>query len=149
MNHATFIRQTLNLAKSARCKRNHPFGALLEHKGKVVLTAENSVVSDRDVTRHAELNLVSRASKIYSRQHLGNCTLYTSTEPCVMCCGAIYWSGIRNVIFGLPAKELGKLTSGSFVVESNLIFSRGKERVNLEGPILFEESREVHLGFWN
>ena len=30
---------------------------------------------------------------------LDGCTLYTSCEPCPMCLGAIYWSGIKKVVY--------------------------------------------------
>ena len=30
---------------------------------------------------------------------LTGCTLYTSCEPCPMCLGAIYWSGIQKVVY--------------------------------------------------
>ena len=79
---------------------NHPFGALLVKAGEVILTAENAVNTENDVTRHAELVLVSRASKAFTPEVLAQCTLYTSTEPCAMCLGAIPWSGVRSVICG-------------------------------------------------
>jgi tRNA(Arg) A34 adenosine deaminase TadA len=46
----SFLLQTLNIAQSAKDNGNHPFGALLVYRDQVIATAENSVVSDRDVT---------------------------------------------------------------------------------------------------
>ena len=73
---------------------DHPFGALLVKDGEVVLTAVNTVNTDHDNTRHAELNLVSQAMRQFDADFLADCVLYTSTEPCAMCAGAIYWAGI-------------------------------------------------------
>ena len=145
----TFMRQALDLACQAREKGNHPFGALLVHNDKVILKVENSVSTSGDVTQHAELNLVSQASKQFSKQVLAASVLYTSTEPCAMCAGAIYWSGIRKVVFGLPARELGKLSRGSLVIDCHDIFKHGLEPVTLDGPVLLEESKLPHQGFWN
>jgi len=92
--HETYIRQSYQLAKNARDNGNHPFGALLTLGGEVVLTAENTVNTDKDITRHAELNLVSKASQELDTADLIQSVLYTSTEPCAMCAGAIFWSGI-------------------------------------------------------
>ena len=41
---------------------------------------------------------------------LGAYTLVTSCEPCAMCAGAIYWSGIGTVVYGLPESGLRALT---------------------------------------
>lgn len=35
--------------------------------------------------------------------------MYTSTEPCAMCSGAIFWCGVKKVVFGLRATEMYKL----------------------------------------
>jgi hypothetical protein len=61
-------------------------------------TAENEVATRGDVTAHAELLLVQKAQKL-ERSVLGECVLYASTKPFAMCAGAIYWSGIRKVVF--------------------------------------------------
>src|SRR5262245_61391759 len=84
--HQKLIRQAIELAASARKNGNHPFGALLaDENGRVMLTAENTTQTRHDATRHAELNLVQLASEKFSSTELSKATLYTSTEPCVMC----------------------------------------------------------------
>ena len=60
--HEMFIKQVYQLAREAVAQGNHPFGALLVRDGVVILTAVNSIHTDHDVTRHAELNLISQAS---------------------------------------------------------------------------------------
>ena len=56
-----FARESIELARQARAAGNHPFGALLVLDGKVVLTAGNTVATDRDPTAHAETNLIAAA----------------------------------------------------------------------------------------
>ena len=87
--HERFIRQAIAIARRARENGNHPFGALLvDAQGNVIAEAENTVVTDRDCTGHAETNLMRLASRQFEPETLSACTLYTSTEPCPMCCGA-------------------------------------------------------------
>ena len=124
--HDMFIRRAIELAKQAKKKSNAPFGALLVHNGVVLMEAENTVVTDRDPTRHAELSLVSAACRTLSAEDIVSCTLYTSTEPCAMCAGAIYWAGITRVVFGFPESGLQKLVSsedrdGNLGVDSRAI----------------------------
>lgn len=147
--HDALIRVTFELAAAARRKGNHPFGALLAQDGRILLTAENSVTSDNDLTRHAELNLVSEAARLFDPELLANVTLYTSTEPCAMCAGAIYWAGIPEVVYGCPAETLGALAGGEFVVPCRRLFSFGAREVKVVGPILVEEALVVHEGFWS
>jgi tRNA(Arg) A34 adenosine deaminase TadA len=65
------------------------------------MEAENTVNTDDDPTRHAELNLVVSASKKYPREVLRDLTLYTSTAPCLMCAYVIKDAGIKNVVYGM------------------------------------------------
>lgn len=148
MPHLDHINRTLQIALDARKNGNHPFGALLVHQGKIILEVENTVVTDRDVTQHAELRLISLASKKLERKILRECTIYSSTEPCAMCAGAIYWAGVRKVVFGLSAGDLGKMTRGSLVIESQKIFDHGNETVDVTGPINTPASAKVHENFW-
>ena len=76
--HEQFARQAMALAGQARGVGNHPFGALLVVDGEVVLTAMNSVNSDRDPTGHAETDLVAAAIRQLSPNQIGRAVLYTS-----------------------------------------------------------------------
>jgi tRNA(Arg) A34 adenosine deaminase TadA len=141
-------RQAIELARQARRAGNHPFGALLAIDGDIVLTAENTVMTDRDPTAHAESNLVADAIRRLSRDQIRRSVLYTSCEPCAMCVGKMYWAGIRAVVYALPASELALLAGADFLVPCAELFSRAAEPVSITGPLLVDEAREVHRGFW-
>jgi tRNA(Arg) A34 adenosine deaminase TadA len=146
--HEQFILASIELASSARRKGNHPFGALLVVNGRVLLTAENSVNTDQDITRHAELNLVSIAARQLDLAILAQSTLYTSTEPCAMCAGAIYWAGIPTVAYGCSAETLGEMAGASFVIPCRHIFAFGTRETQVIGPLLTTEAAAVHANFW-
>ena len=108
---AHLLRRAVALAAAACDAGNHPYGSLLaSDAGEVVLETQNTEVTESDVTGHAEINLVRLASRAYPRSELAGTTLYASTEPCAMCSGAIYWSGIGRVVFALAGSELIALT---------------------------------------
>lgn len=146
--HAPYVRQAIALARKAREEGNHPFGALLVLDGEVVLTATNAIATDADPTAHAETNLVSMAIRQLSRDELSRATLYTSCEPCAMCAGKIYWAGIRAVVFGLSSQDLALLAGPDFLVPCRELFARAVEPVSVVGPVLADEARDVHAGFW-
>ncbi len=148
-----FLRITFDIANHAREKGNQPFGALLvDETGRVLLEAENTIVTSRDCTGHAETNLVRIASKKYDSDFLAKCTLYASTEPCPMCSGAIFWSNIRRVVFGLSGENLYNMVSeeSEEVLEFSPqnLFKHGKKKIEVIGPLLEDEARKVHKDFW-
>src|SRR4051794_17598317 len=148
------LREAVAVARSARDNGNHPFGALLaDRDGRVLLTAENTVVTASDVTGHAETNLVRLASAAYSADQLADLALYTSTEPCAMCSGAIFWSGIGSVVYALPEAALYELTGDNpgnltLLLPCRDVFAAGRRAINVEGPFDLPEARDVHAGFW-
>ena len=143
-----FARQAIALSRDARQAGNHPFGAVLVLDDAVVLTATNTVTTDRDPTAHAETNLVAEAIRRLSPEQRRRSVLYTSCEPCAMCTGKIYWAGIRSVVFALSARELSLLAGDDFLVPCHELFDRAAEPVDLTGPLLLDEAREAHLGYW-
>jgi tRNA(Arg) A34 adenosine deaminase TadA len=142
------VRQTIELARQARASGNHPFGALLTIDAAVVLTARNTVHTENDPTAHAETNLVADAIRTLTPAQIARGVLYTSCEPCAMCVGKIYWAGVRTIVYALPAEELGKLAGRSFLVPCRDLFGRAKDAVTVVGPLLVDEARAVHDGFW-
>lgn len=152
-NDEDFLRASFDIARNARKKGNHPFGALLvDGDGQFVLEAENTVVTARDCTGHAETNLMRLASARYDSQFLAKCTVYTSTEPCPMCAGAIFWGNVRKIVYGLSAKSLyamiGERSEEVLDLPCREIYGRGKKPIEVVGPLLEAEAREVHMDFW-
>jgi tRNA(Arg) A34 adenosine deaminase TadA len=148
------LRKAIELAENARRKGNHPFGAVLaDADGEIILEAENTVVGDRDITAHAETNLVRQASKIFESDYLAKCTIYASTEPCPMCAGAIFWGNIRRVVFALSESSLyemiGDESDDVLILPCREVFTKGKKAIEVFGPALEQEARKVHIGFWN
>lgn len=149
------LRRAVDVARRARGAGNHPFGAVLTSAaGEVLLEAENTVVTGRDVTGHAELNLVRLASGRYSEDELRSCTLYSSTEPCAMCAGGIYWSGIGRVVYALSEARLGEFTGAdaenpTMHLSARAVLAAGQREIGVEGPVDVPEAEAVHAGFWD
>ena len=149
------LRTAIAIAWQAREHGNHPFGALLvDENNQVLVQAENTVVTGRDCTGHAETNLMRLASQRFSPEKLATCTLYTSTEPCAMCAGAIHWGNVRRVAYALGEVELYALIGPSpddLLLPCRQVFARSKRPVEVDGPApeLDVEARAVHEGFWS
>ncbi len=150
-----FLRQAIELAREARSDGRHPFGALIvNERGETVVAARNNAVRPKgDPTQHAEMLACAQAAQLLSEEALARCTLYTSTEPCAMCAGAIYWIGIGRVVFALAETGLMRYT-GSHDENPTLdlpcreVFARGQKPIAVAGPLLEDEAGKVHEGFW-
>lgn len=149
------LRTAIGAAQLAREHGNHPFGAILvDGNNQVMLQAENTVITESDCTGHAETNLMRLASKNFSSEKLATCTLYTSTEPCAMCAGAIHWGNVRRVVYALSEIDLYEMVGPSpehLLLPCREVFARSQRPVEVVGPAqeLDAEARAVHEGFWS
>ena len=108
---------------------------------------------DGDATGHAELMAVREASRRYPPERLAGATLYSSAEPCAMCAGAIYWSGISRVVYALSEERLLSLTGNhpenpTLSLPCREVFARGQRAIEVVGPMLEEEAAVPHKDFW-
>ncbi len=139
-----FMRQAFDLAISSGKNGNHTFGALLVHQGKVILTTENTVYTDKDSSRHAEMNLMVRARREFSPKVLGESTMYASTAPCMLCCAGMWYSGIRKVVYGVSYEGLVKLTGlKDNSLHCDQLYQSTDKSLEWVGPILEEEGLKV------
>jgi tRNA(Arg) A34 adenosine deaminase TadA len=147
-NHEAFLARAIELAREARAAGDMPFGAVLVLDGRIVVESRNTVVTSNSPLCHAETNLVSEAVRTLDRGVLARCVLYTSCEPCAMCVGSMYWAGIRTLVYALSSDELAKLAGSNFLIPCRELFSRAADQVQVIGPLLVDEARAVHVGFW-
>jgi tRNA(Arg) A34 adenosine deaminase TadA len=150
-----FLRRAIELAREARAAGRHPFGSLIVNaSGNVLVESRNNAVRPSgDSTQHAELLACAAAGKLFSASELAACTLYTSTEPCAMCAGAIYWCGIGRVVYALAEKGLLQYTGNdaenpTLDLPCRDVFACGQRPITVDGPNLEEEAGIVHEGFW-
>ncbi len=149
------LRAAILVAGRARQHGNHPFGAILvDENNQVLLEAENTVVTGSDCTGHAETNLMRLASQKYSPEKLATCTLFTSTEPCAMCAGAIHWGNVRRIVYALSEVALYEIAGPSpenLLLPCRDVFARSQRPVQVLGPALEldKEAKAVHEGFWS
>lgn len=147
-DHETFIRQTFDLARGAAERGDRPFGSLLVVDGETVRTAQNSSVTDDDIASHPEITLARWAARNLDLDQLASATLYTSTEPCPMCAGAIYWSGLRRVVFSASSEDKAEFAGETLVMSCRDVFENGVDDVEVIGPVLHDEGRAVHADHW-
>ena len=150
------LRRTIALSEQSRARGRHPFAALVadEHGNVISEAGNNSMPPEGDQTQHAELVAAAKAARLRTPQQLARATLYTSAEPCCMCAGAVYWTGIGRVVYALSEHALLGLTGDhpenpTFSLPCREVFARGQRAVAVLGPLLEDEAVAPHRGFWD
>lgn len=99
--HQNYLDEAFDLARqSLRSNSGGPFGAVVVKDGLIIGKGGNQVVTHTDPTAHAEIVAIRDACKNIGFFDLSGSVLYATCEPCPMCLAAIYWAGIKEVIYG-------------------------------------------------
>ncbi len=104
-NHNIFMSRAIELSENNVKNGGGPFGAVIVKDGEIIAEGFNQVTKNNDPTAHAEVTAIRNAATNLKSYDLSGCVIYTSCEPCPMCLGAIYWSGIREMYFGNTKKN--------------------------------------------
>lgn len=145
-----YIEKALELAYEAKEKGDNPFGSILvDAKGKILMEDMNTQIIDNDITAHPELKIAQRAAAKYDAEFLAECTMYNSAEPCTMCTGAIYWSGIGRIVYGISKSRLNELKTegdGSIRYSIHELLGNSAKSIKVVGPMedMKEEVERPH-----
>jgi tRNA(adenine34) deaminase len=161
MNEATlceqdgrYLRRAIELSAHGRSRGNRPFGAVIVGgDGQVLAEAWCNTAETGDCTGHAETNAVREASARHGRDVLGTATIYSSGEPCAMCAGAIFWSNLRRVVFGIDAVSLRafrgeRADQRDAELSCRDVLNRSPHPIEVIGPALRAEASQPHVGAW-
>jgi tRNA(Arg) A34 adenosine deaminase TadA len=146
-----YMARAYELARYAVTHGGGPFGALLVKDGKILAEFSNCVHSTGDITKHAETGLISMISPKIDRDTFAKSTLYTSTEPCAMCCGSICFAGIGRVVYGTseaPFEQVMGLPPLPEPLTSHEILRRISPTVKVFGPLMETEGLKIHEDYW-
>jgi tRNA(Arg) A34 adenosine deaminase TadA len=143
-----FMKRANEMAALTAAKGNSSYGAVLVKDGKILMEFGNDARMTGDATHHAETGLISVASRKFGREAVAGSILYTSTEPCIMCCGAIRSAGIKKFYYGTTAIKDTRLRGGKVPdkpLQCREVFARiGSADVVILGPLLEAEGLKVH-----
>lgn len=123
-----------------------PFYAeVYDENGNLVAAASNSVVETQCALHHAEVNTLNEVHKKLQTYDLApqNLTIYVNAEPCIMCAGAIMWSGVKTIYFGVPSKSVEKITGFDEGYKPNWIKEFKKRGITVYGNIEQQAGEKV------
>ena len=114
LNDEYYMMQALKEARRAFDEGEVPVGAVMVMDQRVIARGRNMVERLKDPTAHAEIIALTSAFNALGSKYLPTATLYVTLEPCLMCCGAMYWSKIGRIVYGAEDEKNGyRKTTGS------------------------------------
>jgi tRNA(adenine34) deaminase len=137
-NDRRMMTHCIALSQQSGKAGEYPYGAIVCRDGAIVAESINRVTHDGDVTRHAEVVVISLAQKALRSVSLDDCEIFVNAEPCAFCCYAIRESRIRRVVFGLSSPHMGGVSKWNVLTDNDL---------NTAMPEVFSPPPEIVAGF--
>ena len=106
-NDEYFMQHALREAQYAFEEDEVPVGAVVVMNNKIIARGHNQVEKLNDPTAHAEILAITSACNSLGAKYLTGASLYVTIEPCLMCCGALYWSKLARIVYGADDQKNG------------------------------------------
>lgn len=138
-----FMVEAIRLSKLAVEYGNEPFGAVLVKDNEIVFTNENQIYTKHDPTFHAEAGLLRRFCAETGITDLSEYTMYSSCEPCFMCCGAMVWTKLGRLVYAASDIDLCNILGVKGAECCNIVFSNSGNKIKVTSGVLRDESLVV------
>ncbi len=136
----SFMKAAINQAILS--EQDIPVGCVIVYKNQIIAAACNEREKNNDISAHAEIIALKKASKKLNNWRLSECSLYVTLEPCPMCAWAILNSRVREVYFGSY-----DLKYGAFGSKINLC-EISENKVKIFGGIMEDQCNNVLKKFF-
>ena len=143
-DHEEYMRVALEEAQRAANEGNVGVGSVIVLGGELIARGRNLVPTTHDPTAHAETVALREASSVLSTDDMSGATLYTTFEPCPMCCGALTNASIATLVMGgRPTAD--QTAWGDYTVERLLDMCNWDDRIEVVTGILVDECLNIRL----
>ena len=138
-----YMLEAIRLSELAIEHGNEPFGAVLVKDGTIVFTNENQIYSGSDPTFHAEAGLLRKFCSATNITDLHEYTLYSSCEPCFMCCGAMVWTKLGRLVYGASDIDLCSILDVKGAECCSIVFENSSWKPQVTSGVLRDESLKI------
>ena len=143
-DHEHYMRIALEEAERGAGEGNVAVGSILVRAERVVARGRNLVNSTSDPTAHAETVALRHAGERLGHTDFSELTLYTTFEPCPMCCGAILASGVHTLVMG-ARHNLAQSRWGAYTVERLLDLTNRTGHLIVVTGVLTQACADVRM----
>jgi len=137
-----YMRKCIRLAEIAKDRGDSPVGSLLVRDGEIISEGIEGGKTHKDITFHAEIEAIRRATINLGKTDLSDCIMITTHEPCIMCSYVIRHHKLKLIIVGIASGEIGGYSSALPLLLDKTITTWANPPQIIDG-ILEKECREL------
>lgn len=142
--HEKFMRIALEEARRAAGEGNVGVGSVIVMDDELIARGRNLVPTTHDPTAHAETVALREAASVLNTDDMTGAALYTTFEPCPMCCGALMNANIATLVMGgRPTAE--QTAWGDYTLERLIDMCCWDDRMEIVTDVLVEECLDIRL----
>jgi tRNA(adenine34) deaminase len=141
---ARYVDLALVEARRAADAGEVPIGAVVVLDGMVIARAHNAPITLRDPTAHAEVLALRAAARETGNYRLERSIVYTTVEPCLMCCGALVHARVARLVYGAADPKAGAAASLYRILDDG----RLNHRVEVTAGVRAEECAALLTEFF-
>jgi len=133
--------------KNVEKKTGGPFAAAVFNgkTNELIAVGLNCVVDNNSSIAHAEVVALTMAQEKLKTYRLADeFILVSSAQPCVMCNGAVLWSGVKTLIYGASKEDVEEIVGfDEGPLHPHWIEEFKNRGIKVLGEISHEKSREA------
>lgn len=148
------MRFVLDLARENIANGGGPFAAAVFERasGRLLAAGANRVLASGYSCAHAEILALSLAQRRLGNYDLGAPSfpaseLVSSAEPCLMCLGAVLWSGVRVLSFGARGEDVVAVGFDEGPKPADWVGELQRRGIEVHADVLRDEAREILLAY--
>jgi tRNA(Arg) A34 adenosine deaminase TadA len=78
------------------------------------------------------------------REALRGTTVFASGEPCAMCSGALFWAGVRRLVYAASQQDIADSLGGDVLpITTRQVLAGASTALAIEGPLLRDQAVKV------
>jgi tRNA(Arg) A34 adenosine deaminase TadA len=143
-----FLRAALEAAWESSRNGDEPFGAAIAIGGEFIVASQNYSKRSGRPWMHAEAVAIESALEARGTEALRTATLYSSTEPCPMCCGYVHWADIPRLVYSCSAGAFRRFRPHKAFLPCRAVFEGMGTAIEIAGPRLEREGLAPHERHW-
>lgn len=136
------MRVALEEADRAGAEGNSAIGSVIVRDGEIIGRGRNLVYTTHDVTAHAETVALRETGGDLKIIDFTGCTMYTTFEPCPMCCGAMLLAGVTTLVMG-GRNDPAESSWGTYKVDSLVDYLGRTAEIEIVTGVLEQECIDV------
>jgi tRNA(Arg) A34 adenosine deaminase TadA len=144
VDFAAAMRIAIREAQQSRREGNKGYGAVVLLGGELLSAAHDTAATDKDPSRHAEVNAVRLATARLGEGDLSGAVLVSTCEPCPMCSSLAVWANLTTLVYGVSIEETACMGKARIRVSAQEIVDRSPAMLEVIGGVLAGECRALY-----